>query len=203
MLSVVMGTSEQEKPSRRMCVGCGTRTEPAALVRLVVGDSPPFVAVDLGRRLGGRGMSVHPTSACIRSAAVRGGLARALRGVAQVEPESIERMLVQQLEQRALGLLISAQRTHNLALGADAVRAALHANRGDLLIRATDSRGRGDELAQAATALGCATVTWGTKASLGDTFNRSELGVLLVTDRGIARALLDCLSRVGALSEDG
>jgi predicted RNA-binding protein YlxR (DUF448 family) len=170
---------------------------------LVVGDSAPFVAVDLGRRLGGRGVSVHPRRACVRSAVLRGGLARALCGVAQVEPESIERMIVQQLEQRALGLLSSAQRTRSLALGSDAVRGALRANRGDLLIRARDSRGRGDELAHAAAALGCATATWGTKASLGDAFGRSELGVLLVTDRGIARAILDCLSHVEALSEDG
>ena len=198
----VMGKSERDKPSRRMCAGCGSRAERDELVRLVVGDSAPFVAVDLGRRLGGRGVSIHPRRACIRSAALRGGLARALRGVAQVEPESIERMLVQQLEQRTLGLLSSAQRTRSLALGADAVRAALQANTGDLLIRTTDSRGRGDELAHAATARGCATVTWGTKASLGDAFSRSELGVLLVTDRGIARAILHCLSRVEALPED-
>ncbi len=199
----VMGKSERDKPSRRMCAGCGCRAERDEFVRLVVGDSAPFVAVDLGRRLGGRGVSVHPRRACIRSAALRGGLARALRGVAQVEPESIERMLVQQFEQRALGLLSSAQRARTLALGTDAVRAALHANRGDLLIRAKDSRGRGHELAHAATALGCATATWGTKASLGDAFSRSELGVLLITDRGIARAVLDCLSHVEALSEDG
>ena len=199
----VMVESEREKPSRRMCAGCGARAERGELVRLVVAESAPFVAADLGRRLGGRGLSVHPKKACIRSAALRGGLARALRGVAQVEPESIERMLVQQYEQRALGLFSSAQRSRSLALGGDAVRAALKANKGDLLVRAKDSRGRGDELAHTATALGCATATWGTKASLGDAFARAELGVLLVTDRGIASAILDCLSHVEALSEDG
>jgi len=199
----VMGRTERDRPSRRMCAGCGRRTERGELVRLVVGPSAPFVAVDLGRRLGGRGVSVHPKKACIRSAALRGGLARALRGVAQVEPETIERMVVQQFERRALGLLSSAHRARSLAVGADAVRSALKANQGDLLIRATDSRGRGDELARTATALGCATATWGTKASVGDAMGRSELGVVLVTDRGIARAVLDCLSHVEALSEDG
>ncbi len=199
----VMGRTERDKPSRRMCAGCGSRTERDDLVRLVVGPSAPFVAVDLGRRLGGRGVSVHPKKACIRSAALRGGLARAMRGVAQVEPETIERMVVQQFERRAQGLLSSAQRARSLAVGADAVRSALKANQGDLLIRAKDSRGRGDELARAATALGCATATWGTKASVGDAFGRSELGVVLVTDRGIARAVLDCLSHIEALSEDG
>ncbi len=196
-------TTTREKPSRRMCAGCGRRTGQDDLVRLVVGPSAPFVAVDLGRKLGGRGLSLHPTKACIRSAAVRGGLAKALRGVAEVEPESVERMIVAQLEQRALGLLSSAARKRSLALGGEAVRASLHANKGDLLIRAKDSRGRGDELARAATALGCATVTWGTKASLGDALTRSELGVLLVLDRGIARAILDCLSHIEALTEDG
>lgn len=186
-----------------MCAGCGQRTSPDALVRLVVGPSAPFVAVDLGRKLGGRGLSVHPTRACVRSASLRGGLARALRGVAAVDPESVERMIVEQLERRILGLLGSARRTGSLALGADAVRAALHANSGDLLLRARDSRGRGDELARTATALGCATATWGTKASLGDALARSELGVLLVTERGIASAIADCLSQIEALTEDG
>ena len=196
-------TTAREKPSRRMCAGCGQRTGAEDLVRLVIGPAAPFVAVDLGRKLGGRGVSVHPTKACVRTAALRGGLAKALRGVAEVEPESVVRMIVAQLEQRALGLLSAAARKRSLALGGEAVRAALQANNGDLLIRAKDSRGRADELARAATALGCATVTWGTKASLGDAFTRSELGVLLVLDRGIARAVLDCLSHIEALSEDG
>ena len=196
-------TTVSDKPSRRMCAGCGQRTEPDALVRLDVGPVPPFVAVDLGRKLGGRGVSVHPTQACVRTAALRGGLAKALRGVAEVEPESVQQMIAAQLERRAFGLLSAAARKRDLALGSEAVRAALQANRGDLLIRATDSRGRGDELARAATALGCATATWGTKASLGEAFARSELGVLLVLDRGIARAVLDCLSHIEALSEDG
>ena len=199
----VMGNTERDKPSRRMCAGCGNRTERNELVRLVIGDSSPFVAVDLGRRLGGRGVSVHPKRACIRSAALRGGLARALRGVAQIEPESIEGMIARQFEQRALGLLSAAQRARSVALGGDAVRTALKANKGDLLIRSRDSRGRGDELAHVATALGCATATWGTKASLGDAFGRSELRVLLIMDRGIAHAILDCLSHIEALSEDG
>ena len=196
-------TTAREKPSRRMCAGCGQRTGAEDLVRLVIGPAAPFVAVDLGRKLGGRGVSVHPTKACVRTAALRGGLAKALRGVAEVEPESVVRMIVAQLEQRALGLLSAAARKRSLALGGEAVRAALQANNGDLLIRAKDSRGRADELARAATALGCATVTWGTKASLGDAFTRSELGVLLVLDRGIARAVLVCLTHVEALSEDG
>jgi predicted RNA-binding protein YlxR (DUF448 family) len=199
----MLTTSERSKASTRMCAGCGQRTGATELVRLVVGPSAPFVAVDLGRKLGGRGVSVHPTRKCVRAAAVRGGLSKALRGIAEVEPESVVRMMVAQYEQRVVGLLSSALRRGRLAIGTEAVRSALQANRGDLLVRAKDSRGRGDELARAAVAQGCATVTWGTKASLGEAFKRDELGVLLLMDRGIARAALDCLSHVEALSEDG
>jgi predicted RNA-binding protein YlxR (DUF448 family) len=196
-------TTQRNKPSTRMCAGCGQRTDPDELVRLVVGPSAPYVAVDLHRKLGGRGLSVHPTKACIRSAAMRGGLAKALRGTAQVEAETVQKMIVAQLEQRAFGLLSAASRRGTLALGAEAVRASLQAGRGDLLIRSKDSRGRAEELGRVATAVGCATATWGTKAMLGDAFNRAELGILLVMDRGIARALLDCVTHIEALSEDG
>jgi predicted RNA-binding protein YlxR (DUF448 family) len=199
----VMSRSDEDRASKRMCAGCGSRDGREELVRLVVADTAPFIAVDLGRRLEGRGVSVHPRRACIRSAALRGGLARALRGVARVEPESIEQMMVEQLEKRVLGLLSSARRRRSLALGAEAVRSALQAGRGDLLIRAKDSRGRANELSRMATALGCANATWRTKGSLGDAFGRSDLGVLLVMDRGIAGAVVDCLSHIEALSEDG
>lgn len=199
----VMTRNDRDKVSQRMCAGCGQRTDREDLVRLVVGEGPPFVAVDLGRRLAGRGISVHLDRSCIRSAALRGGLARALRGAATVDPETVERMIVQQLERRLQGLLSSARRKRSLAFGSEAVRSALQANRGDLLIRAVDSRGRAEELSRMALALGCATATWGTKAVWGDALGRTDVGVLLVMDRGIARAIADCLSHIEALSEDG
>jgi ribosomal protein L7Ae-like RNA K-turn-binding protein len=133
---------------------------------------------------------------------MRGALARALRGVAQVEPESIERMIIQQLDRRVRGLLSSALRVRSVAVGTDAVRGVLLANQGDLLVVARDARGRAGEITKMATSIGCATVTWGTKASLGEVFSRQELGVFLVTDRGIASAILECLAQTGALSED-
>lgn len=198
----VMAKKGREGASHRMCAGCGSRAERDELVRLVVGPSAPFVAVDLGRRLGGRGVSVHPRRACIRESLLRGALARALRGVAQIEPESIERMIVAQLTQRARGLVSSALRIRRIAVGSDAVRAALLANEGDLLVIAADARGRTDEIKKMATRIGCAATTWGTKASLGEAFSRQELGVFLVTDRGIARATLECLAQIESLSED-
>lgn len=195
--------TSQGKGSRRMCAGCGGRADAHALVRLVVGPTPPFVAVDLGRKLGGRGVSVHPNQACVRSAARRGGLVKALRGRTDLTSKRLEAMIVAQLEQRVRGLLSAASRRASVAIGAEAVRAALLSNQGDLLVCANDAKGRVEELRRGATARGCATATWGTKATLGDAFDRSELGVLLLKDRGIASAVLDCLSQIEALSEDG
>jgi predicted RNA-binding protein YlxR (DUF448 family) len=196
-------TKPREKASRRMCAGCGQRADAGALVRLVVGPTAPFVAVDLGRKLGGRGVSVHATRRCVHAAARRGSLSKAFRGTTDVTPERLEAMIVAQLEQRVRGLLSAAWRRRRLALGAEAVRAALLSNQGDLLISASDARGRVDELRRAATARGCATATWGTKGSLGDALGRVDLGVLLVIDRGIASAVLDCLTQIEALTEDG
>jgi len=196
-----MSKTAEKKASRRMCAGCGRRAESSSLVRLVVGPAPPHVAVDLGRRLQGRGVSVHPTRACIRSALRRGGLAKALKGVGRVGPESIERSIVQQLERRIGGLCSSARRIRRLAVGSQAVHAALSAGQGELLVVASDARGRAAELASMATANGCATVAWGTKATLGEVFSRQEVAVFLLTDRGIAREVLACVARVEALSE--
>ncbi len=202
MMLGVMSKDGRDRTSRRMCAGCGNRAERDELVRLVVGPSAPFVAVDLGRRLGGRGVSVHLRRSCIRAGLFRGALARALRGVADVEPESLERMIITQLAQRVRGLLSSALRTGRVAQGTEAVRGELAANRGSLLVVAEDARGRATELTKMATAIGCTTVTWGTKASLGEALSRQELAVLLVTDRGIARAILECLAHIESLSED-
>ena len=197
-----MAKDTSSRTRQRMCVGCGTRTGAEKLARLVVGPSPPFVAVDLDRRLGGRGFSVHPRRACLRAAVRRGGLARALRDVGPIEPEALERMILERCATRVEGLFRAAGRARRVALGTDAVEAAFARNQGDLLVVAEDARGRAEGLRRRATSMGCATATWGTKATLGGYFSRQELAVFLVTDRGIARAVLECLTRVEALSED-
>ena len=199
----MIGTMTRERPktSQRMCAGCGARTEPDGLVRLVVGPSAPFVAVDLGRRLGGRGVSVHPNRACVGRALQRGALKKALDGQADVRVDAILRAMVGQLDQRVKGLLSAAFRTRSVVPGTDAVLAALEEGEGQLLLVSSDARGRATEIRRAATAIGCAAATWGTKASVGQMFSRQELGVVLVTDRGIARAILACLTQIEALSE--
>ncbi|MEM7138899.1 MAG: DUF448 domain-containing protein [Myxococcota bacterium] len=200
--NAMAAAGQGRKASRRMCAGCGARDESVALVRLVVGPTAPFVAVDLGRRLGGRGISVHARRSCVARALRRGALARALNGTVTLEPESVQRMIVEQYQRRLQGLYQAAGRSRKLEAGTDAVRASLAQGRGALLLVAADARGRATEIRGLATAIGCATATWGTKASLGEALSRHELGVTLVTDRGIAQAMLACFAHIEALSED-
>jgi predicted RNA-binding protein YlxR (DUF448 family) len=201
MLGVV-GHNESERGSRRMCAGCKNRADRNELVRLVLGDQPPFIAVDLGRKLPGRGLSVHPRRRCVRDAVRKGGLSRALGQMAASEPESIERAIVHQFEQRLSGLLHSARRARCLEVGADAVQTAMRSGRGRMLLLTEDARGRREEICAQAERQGVFVASWGTKEKLGQLFGREELGVLLIIDDGIAREVARCTSCITALSED-
>ena len=69
-------TAHREGPVRT-CVGCRLRADRAGLLRVVVADG--VRVVDPGRRLPGRGASVHPDTACVDLADKRRAFARALR----------------------------------------------------------------------------------------------------------------------------
>ena len=62
----------------RTCVGCRQRDERDALLRFVLGPDGQLVP-DVGRKLPGRGVSVHPRGACLVAAVRRGGFARGFR----------------------------------------------------------------------------------------------------------------------------
>ena len=62
----------------RTCVGCRTRAQKPALVRLVRGPEGT-VRVDRDGRAAGRGAYVHRSDGCIEHALRRGAIARALR----------------------------------------------------------------------------------------------------------------------------
>ena len=69
-------TAHREGPVRT-CVGCRARADRAGLLRVVVAGG--VLVVDPGRRLPGRGASVHPDLACVDLADKRRAFVRALR----------------------------------------------------------------------------------------------------------------------------
>ena len=198
-----MAKSDREQQSRRMCAGCGGRAEPDALIRLVVGPAPPFVCGRPWAKAGAAGgcpfTLVAPACAKPCGAAhspAHFGEWRFWRPRASKGRSSSSSIV-------ASGAWLARQNgAGHIALGTEAVREALASGRGQLLVVAADARGRGLEIRRAATAIGCATATWGTKASVGDVFSRQELALFLITDPGFARAILECLAQVEALSED-
>jgi len=63
----------------RTCVGCRCRSERDALLRVVWDAEAGLVRLDPGRRLPGRGASLHPDQRCWEQAIRRRALGRALR----------------------------------------------------------------------------------------------------------------------------
>jgi predicted RNA-binding protein YlxR (DUF448 family) len=66
----------------RTCVGCRRRAPATELLRLVVEQRPDGTAAlrpDPGRRLPGRGASLHPSAECLALAERRRAFGRALR----------------------------------------------------------------------------------------------------------------------------
>jgi predicted RNA-binding protein YlxR (DUF448 family)/ribosomal protein L30E len=173
----------------------------AGLLRFVVAPVPPFLVPDVGGKLGGRGVSVHPTRACVEAAVRRGGFAKVLKRAVPVGADELARLAAEQYIRRAESLLVAARRADALALGTDAVREALRGGKVQALVVAADAAGRREELEQAAERLGRRCVVLGTKASLGKLFGRDELGVAAVLDAGIASALTRAAARALALLE--
>jgi uncharacterized protein len=186
----------------RTCVGCRKKDAPEALLRLAVLPHPPHLSADPGRRLGGRGVSVHPTRDCVHAAVRRGGLARALNGPVPLGAEAIMQQASDQYRRRAAGLLVSAHGAGCAVLGTDAVREAMARKRVHLLLVATDAANRRDELLRMAERLGSACTVFGTKASLGRVLGRDEVAVVAVTEPALAGEILRAARRADALAVD-
>jgi len=67
-----------KRQPERTCVGCRSKTQKRALIR-VVRSPEGRVVVDPTGRAAGRGAYVHPSKECLRLAVRRGALARALQ----------------------------------------------------------------------------------------------------------------------------
>lgn len=206
-------TTSEEDPERS-CAGCRGKDSKASLLRFAIapadrrpqdGESPTALAPDPGGRLGGRGVSVHPTRKCLALAITRGGFARAIAQAGGKPGELDATVLASQAAElyraRAMALLGAARRSRKLAVGTDATREALHAGTIAVLVVADDGAGRKEELMEMAERMSRRCVVLGTKASLGASLGREEVAVAAILDPGIGDALLDAYARAEALRE--
>jgi len=96
------------------------------------------VAVDLAGRSFGRGAWVHGRPACLDRAVAR-GLARSAKGRVEVHQQTLAADIVTAAQRRVEGLVASAARRGQLAVGASAVRNAWSRGRAKLLVVARDA----------------------------------------------------------------
>jgi predicted RNA-binding protein YlxR (DUF448 family) len=182
---VTRASQDRRTAPTRTCVGCASRDDADAMVRLVVaGDE---VAFDLAGGSFGRGAHVHACPACLEKAPR--GLARAFKRDLRVDAASLGRLLLEACDRRMAGLLLAARRTGALALGADAALDAL-ARGAPLGIVASDagSLASAHEV-QRAVREGRA-FSWSTKSGLGGLFGDRDVSVCAIRHDGIARELL-------------
>lgn len=206
MSVVVHKTSDprSDNAPTRTCVGCRRPERQETLVRVALGPGG-VLAVDHPRRLGGRGAYVHADGRCVRQAMRRGALSRALKSaVATSEAELLEAMR-QRFVQRVTSLLAAARKSGKAEAGACAVVAAVRDGRAELVVLAADSSAGREEVQAAVRArAGQAVprvVELGKKEDLGAIWGREVLGVVAVTDRGLAGAIAAEIGSVEGVCE--
>ena len=172
---------------RRTCVGCRTEDAPDSMLRFVAGPEAEPV-VDLASSAFGRGVWVHSRPDCLRGAC-RSGFSKALRTPVRITAESLGRQLSNAAQSRVIGLIVAARRAGRLALGTEAGRIQHQRGRVELLIVATDARNAAkQDWVQCCAGAGLA-MGWGTKQVMGSILGRTDTALVVVTERGLARAI--------------
>ncbi len=146
-----------------------------------------LLVVDVDQKLGGRGAYLCPGRSCMREALKKGRLSRALRkGVGKVSPETLEEMIREAHRERFFSLLHFCRKMRRLVVGREAVDKELKRGRVHLLLLAEDlaprSKGRFENR-------GVPTVEVGTLEEYGQTLSGKPVGVLAVTEEGLARRI--------------
>lgn len=176
---------------RRTCASCRKEAPKEELIRWVRGEDGKIFP-DLAGRSFGRGAWTHGTPGCLSQ--LFRGLSRSFK--APVGGDLSEALsLLRQAAEHRVTLLLGALRRQRLGVyGTDAVSEAFWADRVFLLLVARDARASAEAPAvREAVVAGIAQV-WGTKELFGRLFDRGEIGVIGVTDRGLAKSLFGAIA---------
>ena len=179
--------SAEFKARVRSCVGCRERTDPASLVRWVVGaDGLP--SADLARTMPGRGAWLHPTAGCLKLA--KAGFSRSLRRKIPVSQHELSQRLAAAANRRSSELLRRAAEKRALTTEPAAVRRALGAPSASLLIAARDRKTTADVQApQLGSEQQQWIMEWGSRAELGQLAGQAEADFAVVLDERLSLAL--------------
>ena len=194
-------STESTHASPRMCAGCKAEATRDALVRFAISDEAPYIAPDVASRMSERGVSVHPTRACIRAALKNGGFSKAAKKPVQFSLDDLARQLAGKYAQRVNSLMVAARRNGTLSYGTDGTIEALALGKAALVVLASDAAGKRDDIVRAADAASIEHLTYLNKIALGAVLGRGDVGVVVLTDASIAREVSRAITRCIALSE--
>lgn len=205
------GEEQTEQPVResarpvRTCVGCGEAGDAAGLLRLVLGPRSPEgapVAVDFAGGSHGRGAHLHARKDCLARAA-KSGLARSFKTKIACTAEDLAVQIAEGSDRRITGLLAGAWRARMLAVGADAVTAALDKG-APLAVVATDAGGLVERGAIGRAIAEGRAVAWKDKQTLGALFGgRGEVAVCAVLNDSIATEIANARRMADAVGGHG
>ena len=199
MVKIVAGDDKIPEKSSRRCVACGSTLPRQETLRLALTPEGEVI-VDWRRNSGGRGASVCAKRGCLETAIKRRRLDKAFRS--QVRYPEVAALLeqVRQAGMRQIAsLLASARGAQSIELGTEACRRALAASKARLMVLAGDASLR-VTFAEAARRAGLKSYVLGSKDDLGKMSGTAALGVLVVTDHRLARALTTALDRLDAMA---
>lgn len=130
--------SRRRHTAERTCVGCRATKPATELIRLVLAPDGQ-IAVDLDRRLPGRGAHICPSLSCIEEAVRKGAFGRAFRrAVEQPDAGVLVDRLRTSLERKLSGLLGRGYRSGQVLSGAVALEKGIQRGQVHLLVLAVD-----------------------------------------------------------------
>ncbi len=175
----------------RTCAACRKEAPKAELIRWVRNEDGS-VFPDLSGRSFGRGAWTHATSACLKQ--LPKALSRSFKVKVEEDGGAALQLLRQAAEHR-VSLLLGALRRQRLGIyGTDAVSEAVLTGKVFLVLVAKDARAAAEAPAVRQAVTEGMALAWGTKELFGGLFDRGEIGVVGVTDRGLAKGLFGAIA---------
>lgn len=186
----------------RTCVACRSKDGRDDLVRWVAAEDGR-VALDARAARSGRGAWVHPTRKCVSLMVKRHAAERALKlaVLPDLEVGALLTQLRAALVQRITSLIVVSGRRRAIAIGTEAVSAALVRKRVPAVIVAGDAGEAARALAEAPGRGGPRVLRYADKAALGALFNRGEVALVALLDPSVAAEAVSTIDRLAALEE--
>jgi len=175
----------------RTCAVCRSQEDPSELIRWVRADDGS-VFPDLSARTFGRGAWVHPRPECLKRLAP--SLQKSFKAsVVTSTPEAL--LLLRSAAEQRIGHFLGALKRQRLAVfGVDSTSEAYQRGEVHLVLVARDARTAAKATFVREAVSEDLVRVWGTKESLGHVFGRAEIGVVGVTDRGLATRLFGAIA---------